>query len=157
ADEAKAMVDRYRDRLDAGDRVIELVDDPKDDFAVDWSPYLDGKLGDAVDTAVPADTLKSLAETIVAVPEDVKLHARVARIYEDRAKMAAGEIPMDWGFAENLAYASLIAEGAKLRLVGQDSGRGTFFHRHAVLHDQKSGATDMPLRRLARRPEDVTI
>src|SRR5690606_36387677 len=83
--------------------------------------------------------------------------ARVARIYEDRAKMAAGEIPMDWGFAENLAYASLIAEGAKLRLVGQDSGRGTFFHRHAVLHDQKSGATDMPLRRLARRPEDVTI
>ncbi|MCB1559974.1 MAG: 2-oxoglutarate dehydrogenase E1 component [Xanthomonadales bacterium] len=157
ADEAKAMVDRYRDHMDAGEGVVELAADPKDDFAVDWSPYLDGQLGDAVDTAVKADTLKSLADTIISVPEDVKLHARVARIYEDRARMAAGEIPMDWGFAENLAYATLIAEGSKLRLVGQDSGRGTFFHRHAVLHDQKTGATDMPLRRLARRPEDVTI
>ncbi|HRY01269.1 MAG: 2-oxoglutarate dehydrogenase E1 component [Rhodanobacteraceae bacterium] len=157
ADEAKAMVDRYRDRMDAGEGVVELVVDPKDDFAVDWSPYLDGKLGDAVDTAVNAETLKSLADTIINVPENVKLHARVARIYEDRAKMAEGEIPMDWGFAENLAYATLVADGSKLRLVGQDSGRGTFFHRHAVLHDQKTGATDMPLRRLAKRPEDVTI
>lgn len=71
--------------------------------------------------------------------------------------MTAGELPMDWGYAENLAYASLLADGGKLRLVGQDSGRGTFFHRHAVLHNQQTGEALLPLRKLAARPEDLQI
>ena len=76
----------------------------------------------------------------------------MAKIYEDRLKMLAGELPMDWGFAENLAYATLLDEGYRLRLVGQDSGRGTFFHRHAVLHDQATDETYLPLHELAKDP-----
>jgi 2-oxoglutarate dehydrogenase E1 component len=83
----------------------------------------------------------------------VKLHPRVAKIYEDRRKMAAGEQAGDWGFAENLAYATLVNEGYRLRLVGQDCGRGTFFHRHAILHDQSTDNYYLPLPLLkARRP-----
>jgi 2-oxoglutarate dehydrogenase E1 component len=94
---------------------------------------------------------------INTVPEGMELHSRVTRIYQDRQKMAAGEIPGDWGFAENLAYATLLDAGNRLRLVGQDSGRGTFFHRHAVLHDQKTGEDVLPLRQLVDNPEDATI
>src|SRR5690606_9191517 len=77
---------------------------------------------------------------------EMTLHSRVAKIYEDRNKMAAGEQLVDWGFAENLAYGTLIAQGNDLRIVGQDVGRGTFFHRHAVMHDQKTGARHIPLK-----------
>src|SRR5690606_5828285 len=102
--------------------------------------------------------LDALARAINTIPDNVKLHPRVAKIYEDRRKMAAGEQAGDWGFAENLAYATLLDEGYKLRLVGQDSGRGTFFHRHAILHDQATDDYYVPLRELASgSPEDVTI
>ena len=111
-----------------------------DALTVDWSPYLAGKLSDPVDTTVPRKSLDTLAAQINTIPDAVKLHPRVAKIYEDRRKMAAGELPADWGFAENLAYATLLDEGYRLRLVGQDCGRGTFFHRHAILHDQKTDA-----------------
>jgi 2-oxoglutarate dehydrogenase E1 component len=94
---------------------------------------------------------------INTVPEGMELHSRVTRIYQERQKMVAGEIPGDWGFAENLAYATLLDAGNRLRLVGQDSGRGTFFHRHAVLHDQKTGEDVLPLRQLVDNPEDATI
>ncbi|MDZ3823266.1 MAG: 2-oxoglutarate dehydrogenase E1 component [Pseudoxanthomonas sp.] len=158
ADEAKALVDDYRDRLDRGEVTVELADGSEaDEHAVDWSPYLDHRLGEPVDTAVPRERLVELAETITTVPADHPLHARVAKIYEDRRRMTAGELPMDWGYAENLAYASLLADGGKLRLVGQDSGRGTFFHRHAVLHNQQTGEALLPLRAVAARREDVQI
>lgn len=87
----------------------------------------------------------------------MELHPRVGKIYEDRVKMAAGDLPGDWGFAENLAYATLLGEGHKLRLVGQDAGRGTFFHRHAILHDQKTDSYYLPLRQLVENPEDATV
>ncbi|MBX3725581.1 MAG: 2-oxoglutarate dehydrogenase E1 component [Xanthomonadales bacterium] len=158
ADEAKSLVDDYRDRLDRGEVTVELADGSEaDEHAVDWSPYLDHRLGEPLDTAVPRERLVELAETITAVPADHPLHARVGKIYEDRRRMTAGELPMDWGYAENLAYASLLAEGGKLRLVGQDSGRGTFFHRHAVLHNQQTGEALLPLRAVAARREDVQI
>ena len=73
------------------------------------------------------------------MPNVFSLQPLFANIYDDRAKMGAGTQPMDWGFAENRAYATIVADGYDLRLVGQDAGRGTFFHRHAVLHDQNSG------------------
>ena len=102
-------------------------------------------------------SLDDLAALINETPEGAVLHPRVAKIYEDRRKMVAGELPGDWGFAENLAYATLLSEGYRLRLVGQDCGRGTFFHRHAILHDQKTDADHMPLRQLTQNPEDATI
>src|SRR3546814_4098747 len=126
------------------------------EFTIDWSKYLAGKLSDPVDTTVKRATLDKLAKAINTIPDGVELHPRVAKIYEDRRKMVAGEQPGDWGFAENLAYATLLDEGCKLRLVGQDSGRGTFFHRHAVLHDQKGGADSLPPQQLVERSEEHT-
>ena len=157
AEDAQALVDAYRDKLDAGAVTTDLVDVPPDEFTIDWSRWLSGKLGDPVDTTFDRTRLDGLATAINAVPADVTLHPRVARIYEDRRKMAAGELPGDWGFAENLAYATLLTDGYKLRLVGQDSARGTFFHRHAILHEQVTGATYVPLRQLVQNPVDVTI
>jgi 2-oxoglutarate dehydrogenase E1 component len=154
---AKALVDSYRDKLDKGEVTTELAKVGPDPFAVDWSPWLKGKLSDDVSTGLKPATVNALASRINTLPETLKLHPRVAKIYEDRRKMLAGEIPMDWGFAENLAYASLLAEGYKLRVVGQDAGRGTFFHRHAVLHDQATGESYLPLRGLAANPEHVMV
>lgn len=157
ADEAKALVDGYRAKLDKGEVTADVTTAAKDSVSVDWSPYFKGSLNDEVKTAVARKTLDALAQQINAVPEARKLHPRVAKIYEDRRKMAAGELPMDWGFAENLAYATLLKEGFKLRLVGQDAGRGTFFHRHAVQHDQTTGEAIMPLRELVSNPEHVVV
>ncbi|PKM16256.1 MAG: 2-oxoglutarate dehydrogenase E1 component [Gammaproteobacteria bacterium HGW-Gammaproteobacteria-2] len=155
--EAKAIVDGVRDGLDRGDIDVDLAPPAADALAVDWHPYLHGTLATPVDTRIALATLKQLAKQINTVPDTLQLHPRVAKIYADRMQMAAGKLEGDWGFAENLAYASLINEGVKLRLVGQDSGRGTFFHRHAVLHDQETGETVMPLRALVENPERVTI
>jgi len=159
AEEAKALVDRYRDKLDAGEVTTELAESKPEDYelTIDWSRYLSGKLSDAVDTRFDKDALVDLARRIATLPADLQLHPRVAKIYEDRLKMAAGELPGDWGFAENLAYATLLSEGHGLRLVGQDSGRGTFFHRHAILHDQTTDRFYMPLRQLVEQPERCTI
>ncbi|WP_271678651.1 2-oxoglutarate dehydrogenase E1 component [Thermomonas mangrovi] len=155
--DAQALVDGYRAKLDAGEVTTELAPAKADAFSVDWSPYLAAKLSDPVDTRVDRGMLDGLASRINAIPGSVTLHPRVAKIYEDRRKMAAGELPGDWGFAENLAYATLVSEGYRLRLVGQDCGRGTFFHRHAILHDQATDDYYLPLRELVSNKEDVTI
>ena len=157
AGEAQALVDGYRNKLDSGEYTTELATRKPDEFAIDWSKYLSGKLTDKVDTTVKRKTLDQLAKIITTIPAGVELHPRVAKIYEDRVKMAAGDLPGDWGFAENLAYATLLGEGHKLRLVGQDAGRGTFFHRHAILHDQKTDSYYLPLRQLVENPEDATV
>ncbi|MDQ3205252.1 MAG: 2-oxoglutarate dehydrogenase E1 component [Pseudomonadota bacterium] len=157
ADEAKAMVDAYRDQLDAGEVTADLVEVKPDEFTIDWTDFLKGRLHDPVDTTFDRGRLEELAGAINTIPDAIKLHARVAKIYEDRRRMAAGEQAADWGFAENLAYATLLSEGYRLRLVGQDSGRGTFFHRHAILHDQVADDTYVPLRELVKNPTDVTI
>ncbi len=156
-----ALADSYRNKLDSGEVTTELAEvgkTPADSaLFVDWPKLLAGKLSDAISTAIGMDRLKALATKINTVPASVQLHSRVAKVYDDRRKMAAGEIPGDWGFAENLAYATLIDEGHALRLVGQDVGRGTFTHRHAILHDQTTDAYYLPLRQLADRPEKVAI
>ncbi|MBS9450280.1 2-oxoglutarate dehydrogenase E1 component [Xylella fastidiosa subsp. multiplex] len=157
AGEAKAMVDDYRAKLDSGKFTTELASKHTDEFVIDWSKYLSGKLEDTVKTSVKRQTLNKLVALINTTPATVELHPRVAKIYEDRIKMAAGEQPGDWGFAENLAYATLLAEGHKLRLVGQDAGRGTFFHRHSILHDQKTDSYYLPLRQLVSNPDDATV
>jgi 2-oxoglutarate dehydrogenase E1 component len=157
AEAAKAAVDAYRDKLDRAEVTTELAKVEPDPYAMDWSPWLKGKLSDPVKTAIARFSLDDLARKINTLPGNLTLHPRVAKIYDDRRKMLAGELPMDWGFAENLAYATLLTEGFRLRLVGQDSGRGTFFHRHAVLHDQVTDQTYMPLHELTKDPEHALI
>jgi len=143
--EGQKRLDAYRDRLEAGAPLAEFNPTPVRDMEIDWARFTNNSLSTPADTTVPKKKLLELANRILELPGDLTLQSRVAKIYDDRRKMAAGEIPGDWGFAENLAYATLIDGGSNLRLVGQDSGRGTFFHRHAVLHDQKDGHTFMPL------------
>ncbi|MCD9086696.1 2-oxoglutarate dehydrogenase E1 component [Stenotrophomonas sp. SY1] len=157
----KEMVDAYRNKLDSGEVTTELAVVEKtpatSKMYVDWPKYLSGKLSDPVSTKVEMGKLTQLATLINTIPEGVEVHSRVAKVYEDRRKMAAGEIGGDWGFAENLAYATLLDEGNGLRLVGQDVGRGTFTHRHAILHDQKTDNYYLPLRQLVQSPEQATI
>jgi len=143
--DGQKRLDAYRDRLEAGAPLAEFNPTPVRDLEIDWARFTNNSLAMAVDTTVPKQKLVELAKRILDLPGDLTLQSRVAKIYDDRRKMAAGEQPADWGFAENLAYATLIDGGSNLRLVGQDSGRGTFFHRHAVLHDQKDGHTFLPL------------
>ncbi|MGH8145635.1 MAG: 2-oxoglutarate dehydrogenase E1 component [Rhodanobacteraceae bacterium] len=153
-DEGKKQFEAYRDQLDAGKPVPELAASGTQKFAVDWTRFANGKLAQPVTTGVARKTLDDLAAEILTWPETLVLQPRVAKIYETRRKMAEGEVPLDWGYAENMAYATLIADGHALRLVGQDSGRGTFFHRHAELHDQKTGEVYTPL---AHVREDVAV
>ena len=101
--------------------------------------------------------LKSLGERIVKFPENFALHPRVAQVMANRVKMLAGELPLDWGCAETLAYASILEEGNSIRFTGQDAGRGTFFHRHAVLHEQSTGERYIPLQHIAERQPSFQI
>jgi 2-oxoglutarate dehydrogenase E1 component len=103
------------------------------------------------------DEVEELGHKIAEFPEDFELHRSVQRIVDARHEMARGERPMDWGFAENLAYAALLKDGYSVRLSGQDSQRGTFFHRHAVLHNQKRQGTHTPLQHILETQPDFTV
>ena len=143
--DAQKLFDAYRDQLDAGRPVTELAPPGSQKYIVDWTRFAKGSLAQPVETGVERKALDALAAKILTWPEGMALQSRVGKIYADRRKMAEGETPLDWGYAENMAYATLVAEGNALRLVGQDTGRGTFFHRHAELHDQKTGNIYTPL------------
>jgi 2-oxoglutarate dehydrogenase E1 component len=137
ADDGDEMVKEYRDAMDAGKHTVDpVISNFKSKYAVDWMPFLNRKWTDAADTAVPITELKRLAERITTLPENFKVHPLVEKVLNDRAAMGRGEMNLDWGMGEHLAYASLVSSGYAVRLTGQDSGRGTFVHRHAVLHDQ---------------------
>ncbi len=157
AEQLAVDAEAYREKLDSGQPVVELVPEQDALVTVDWSPYLDSDWRDPADTRLSMADIAALSETLTALPDGFVLHKQVERIVEARRKMASGEIPMDWGFAETLAYASLVRAGHGLRLVGQDSGRGTFFHRHAVLHDQEDGSALITLARLTDDERKVTI
>ena len=148
-EQADRMVDAVREMLEAGECVVphKLPDDKADTTTkVNWRSVTSGSILDKVDTSVSAEKIKQLYTVIEQIPEGFELHPRVAKIMQDRHKMAHDALPMDWGFAETMAYATLVHEGYAVRLSGQDSGRGTFFHRHAVLHNQKNGEEFVPLR-----------
>ena len=146
-DETKYLVNFYRKLLDEGQCTVEQWQ-PMTGHSVDWRPYLDHQWDEDYDKTISLDNLKVLADKISFVPEDLKLQGRVQKIYDDRLKMAKGEKLLDWGFAENLAYAAIVELGKRVRLTGQDSGRGTFFHRHAVLHNQNDSSTYLPLQHI---------
>ncbi|MFI4936985.1 MAG: 2-oxoglutarate dehydrogenase E1 component [Candidatus Berkiellales bacterium] len=147
-DDANELVKKNRSVLDQGECVaINIIKDGHTPV-VHWNDYVSNDWREAVKTAISADKIKTLAKKLLTVPEGFSFHPRVAKIYEDRQKMINGEMGLDWGCAETLAYAALLEEGLDVRLSGQDCGRGTFFHRHAVLHDQKTGKTFTPLQHI---------
>jgi 2-oxoglutarate dehydrogenase E1 component len=154
ADGPDNMVKAFRAAMDAGKHTHDpVLTNYKSKYAVDWSPFLNKKWTDAADTALPTAEIKRLAERITTLPSDFKAHPLVEKVIADRAAMGRGEINVDWGMGEHLAYASLVASGYAVRLSGEDCGRGTFTHRHAVLHDQNrerwNEGTYTPLRHIA--------
>jgi 2-oxoglutarate dehydrogenase E1 component len=152
--EGDEMVKAFRAEMEQGtNQSSPVLSNYKSKFAVDWAPFLGKKWTDEADTSVPATELKRLAERITTVPENFKVHSLVEKVIADRRAMGRGEINLDWGMGEHLAYASLVASGYAVRITGQDAGRGTFTHRHAVLHDQNrekwDSGTYIPLQNVA--------
>ncbi|MDH5435357.1 MAG: 2-oxoglutarate dehydrogenase E1 component [Gammaproteobacteria bacterium] len=144
-------MDDYRASLDAGQCVVpELISNKEANYPYDgvWYPYLTGEKNTAAHTGISLEFIREVSEQLHQLPEGFELHSSVAKIMNNRYKMASGALPVDWGYAETLAYASLICQGHNVRLSGQDCGRGTFFHRHAVLYNQQDGESYIPLRHL---------
>jgi 2-oxoglutarate dehydrogenase E1 component len=146
----------YRKLLDEGQCTVEQWR-PMTQHSVDWSPYLGHEWDDEYIKEISLDKLKELAIKLSTYPDSHPVHSRVKKIYDDRMKMAKGEKLLDWGMAENLAYASIVDGGDRVRITGQDAGRGTFFHRHAVLHNQDDASTYLPLQNIreGQGPFDV--
>ena len=156
------LVAEYRAAMDAGKHTVDpVLTNFKGKYAVDWAPFLNKKWTDAADTAVPITELKRLAERITKVPENFKPHSLVEKVLNDRAAMGRGEMNLDWGMGEHLAFASLLSSGYAVRLSGQDAGRGTFVHRHAVLHDQNRERWDqgiyLPLANVSDNQANFTV
>ncbi|MDR2015584.1 MAG: 2-oxoglutarate dehydrogenase E1 component [Azoarcus sp.] len=150
ADEPDRMIAEYREHLDRGELLCNSVlSGYTRQLTADWRPFLNQPYTDEAHTAIPAQEVRRLAQALTTIPEGFTLHSRVRKTIDDRAAMGRGELPIDWGMGENLAYASLLAEGFGVRISGEDVGRGTFFHRHAILHDQhrkqRSEGVYMPL------------
>jgi 2-oxoglutarate dehydrogenase E1 component len=124
---------------------------------VDWKSYSSASLLDDVETGVPIETIRTLSTTLEQLPDGFVLQDRVQKIMDDRHRMTAGALPLDWGYAEIMAYATLVNEGYPVRMSGQDSGRGTFFHRHAVLHNQKDGVAFVPLRSIGKGKNNFLV
>jgi len=158
ATEPDQMVEAYRERLDAGDPLPQAVlGNIGNEYTVNWEPYHSADPEAEVETAISAEEMEYLGREITRIPRGFTLHPRVARIIADRERMAAGELPMDWGFAELMAYGSILNAGFRIRLTGQDSRRGTFFHRHAALYDQSTGRSYLPLDDVDNRRGSFTV
>ena len=160
--EAEDMIKTVRAALDAGQSTnIAILYNHKPPFAIDWLPYQKIDWRHPAKTAVMRKELEELAVRLTTLPENFKLHSTVERVVAARREMGLGKLPLDWGMAENLAYASLLKEGHSIRLSGQDSGRGTFSHRHAVFHDQNREKWDagnyIPLRNLFPNQPDFLV
>ena len=147
-DAIDSEVKTYQATLKAGEHVVPILEGRDDEYAVDWTPYLNQTWRTSATTSITQATIKKLAKSLAHLPKDFMLQKQVAREIENRNTMYAGKLPLNWGAAETLAYASLLSEGYLVRLSGQDSGRGTFAHRHAVLHDPNTGESYTPLENL---------
>jgi len=156
--EADAMVEQYRRTLDEGrsttQHALGMIGNK---HTVDWTKYQSPDWNEMVPTGVPIEKLRELGEKLTSFPSNFTLHRQVANVVQARQKMTAQQLALDWGFAEMLAYATLLTEGYEIRITGQDSGRGTFFHRHAVWHDQNSDETYAPLEHLAPSQPRFTV
>jgi len=162
ADEPDEMVKAYRAAMDEGRHSVDpVLTNYKRKYSVDWSPFLHRKWTDHADTAVPLAELKRLGERITTIPEGFKLHPLVEKVIADRRAMAGGTQRLDWGMGEHLAFASLVSSGYPVRITGQDSGRGTFTHRHSVLHRQNRERWDegtyIPLQNVSEKQAPFTV
>jgi 2-oxoglutarate dehydrogenase E1 component len=160
--EGDEMVKAFRADMEQGtNQSSPVISNFKSKFAVDWAPFLSKKWTDDADTSVPATEIKRLSERITTIPEGFKVHPLVEKVIGDRRAMGRGELNLDWGMGEHLAYASLVASGYAVRITGQDAGRGTFTHRHAVLHDQNREKWDagiyIPLQNVASGQAPFTV
>ncbi len=156
------MVKAFRAAMDAGKHTVDpVLTNFKSKYAVDWTPFLGKKWTDAGDTAIPMTEWKRLAEKITTLPGSLTAHPLVKKVYDDRAAMGRGEVPVDWGMGETMAFASLVASGYPVRLSGEDCGRGTFTHRHAVIHDQNrekwNEGTYVPLQNVAENQSQFVV
>lgn len=156
------MFKAYRSAMDAGKHTVDpVLTNFKSMYAVDWTPFLGKKWTDAGDTAIPMAEWKRLAEKITTLPTSLSAHPLVKKVYDDRAAMGRGDIPVDWGMGEHMAFASLVASGYPVRLSGEDCGRGTFTHRHAVIHDQRREKWDegtyVPLQNVAENQSPFVV
>jgi 2-oxoglutarate dehydrogenase E1 component len=162
ADDADAMIATYRQAMDKGYHTnTTILSNYKPPFAVDWTRFVGRHWADEADTTVPLQKLTELAKRVTDVPPHFKLHPRVEKVIADRRAMGEGTLPLDWGMAETLAYATLVDQGYGVRLSGQDTGRGTFSHRHAVLHDQNREKWDagiwVPLQHVKEGQPDFEV
>ena len=149
--DSKNFQKAYRDSLEGGDSVVEnLALKPNDDLWFDWSAYLNQTWWQETDTTFNKNKFIELSELITSAPDGFKLGRQVNKVFEDRKLMAASKIPINWGFAESMAYATLLSEGYPIRLTGQDVRRGTFSHRHAAIYNAKDGLGHIPLVNVAR-------
>ena len=150
AEAAQELVEEYRQALDNGQHVVKsLVKEPNKALFVDWTPYLGHAWTAKCDTRFDLKTLQELSDKLLQLPEGFTVQRQVAKLLEERGKMATGEMLVNWGYAETLAYATLVTKGHQVRITGQDVGRGTFSHRHAALHSQKDASVYIPLQHLA--------
>ncbi len=160
--EGDQLVKDYRQYMEDGQRTIEpVLTNYKSKYSIDWTPFLNAKWTDQADTAVPLAELKSIGEALTQTPAGFTPHALVTKLLNDRRAMARGEQNLDWGMGEHLAFATLVKAGYAIRITGQDSGRGTFTHRHAVLHDQNrerwDDGTYIPLQNVSAGQAPFTV
>ena len=149
--DSKNFQKEYRDSLEQGASVVKnLALKPNDDLWFDWSAYLNQTWWQDIDTTFNKNQFLELSEVITSAPDGFKLGRQVSKVFEDRKLMASGEIPINWGFAESMAYATLLSEGYPIRLTGQDVRRGTFSHRHAAIYNAEDGVGHIPLVDVAR-------
>ncbi len=158
--QAEEVVSNVRKTLESGQCVLphKLPDgSPDTTMHMDWAPYTMASLLDDIETGVSIETMRGLAVILEQLPEGFELQGRVQKIMDDRHRMTAGALPLDWGYAEIMAYATLVNDGYPVRMSGQDSGRGTFFHRHSVLHNQKDGTAFVPLRSIGKGKNNFLV
>lgn len=158
-EEADNIEKEYRNALDKRQNAVakNLVNHDKQEYSVDWSKYFTQDWRIPAKTGVSSGTLKAIAEKMLQLPEGFALHPRVKKIMEERQEMTLGKRPLDWGYGEIMSYATLLQQGYFVRLCGQDSGRGTFFHRHAVLHNQVDGEEYTPLAHISEKQGHVDV
>ena len=147
--EAAAIAEDYIASLE-GNRAVAgaAAEHANPKYLIDYSRFIDVNWDHPADTAIDRAAVANLTRAITALPAGFELNPAVRKIMDSRRQMGAGALPMDWGYAETMAYASLIEDGYPIRISGQDSSRGTFFHRHAVVHNMKNGATHLPLQHI---------
>ena len=154
-DETLNFQKNYRNALEKGELVTENLGSTNEEKWFDWTPYLNRRWNEKTDTTFNQKKFNELGDIISSTPIDFDLQKQVSKILDDRKKMNSGEIPINWGFAENMAYATLLSEGYPIRFSGQDVRRGTFAHRHSVVHDQKDGTEYMPLVKIAEKNNTI--